>query len=53
MEQALAILQQKRQKAVELARPTVKQEKVKWELLKESLCYFDEDWNDLLHPTRA
>lgn len=50
MEQAIAILQQKGQKAVELAKQTVLQEHIEYKPLKEALRYFMEYWNDVLHP---
>jgi geranylgeranyl pyrophosphate synthase len=50
IEQSIAILQQKGQKAVKLARQTVLQEKIGYKPLKEALGYFMEDWNDVLHP---
>jgi geranylgeranyl pyrophosphate synthase len=50
MEQAIAILQQKGQKAVDLAKQTVLQEQIEYKPLKEALSYFMEDWNDVLHP---
>jgi len=50
MEQAIAILRQKGQKAVELAKKTVLQEQIEYKPLKEALGYFMKDWNDMLHP---
>lgn len=50
MEQAIAILQEKGQKAVELAKQAVMQERIQYKPLREALHYFIEDWNDVLHP---
>ena len=50
MEQAMAILQEKGQKSVELARQMVLQEPIEYKPFKEALNYFMKDWNDILHP---
>jgi geranylgeranyl pyrophosphate synthase len=50
MEKAISIMFQRGQKAVELARLEVLQEKVTYRPLQDALKYFIEDWNDFLHP---
>ncbi len=50
MERAISIMLQRGQKAVELARSEILQEKVTYTPLQEALKYFVEDWKDFLHP---
>jgi geranylgeranyl pyrophosphate synthase len=50
MERALAILQKRGRKALEAARDAVLQEQVEFKPLRESLLYFMEYWEDVLHP---
>lgn len=50
MDQAMAIIQEKGQKSVELARQIILKEPIEYEPFKEALSYFMKDWNDILHP---
>ncbi len=50
MEQAIAIIQERGQKSVELARQMVLQESIEYKPFKEALNYFMKDWNDIAHP---
>ena len=48
--QVKALLWEKGQRAVEMARQTVRQEKIPSEQLKEALEYFMSLWEDVAHP---
>lgn len=50
MVRAVAILREKGQKALELARNAVVQEEVEFRPFQESLHYFMQSWDDVLHP---
>ena len=50
MQKAGAMLQERGQAAVELARLTVLKEQIGYAPLQDALRYFIEGWNDVLHP---
>lgn len=50
MEKAIAILQERGRKALEAARMAVLQEEVDFQPFRESLRYFMDYWEDVLHP---
>jgi geranylgeranyl pyrophosphate synthase len=50
MEQAIAILRERGQEALEIAKNRIRQEEIEFKPLKEALGYFMEDWDDVLHP---
>jgi geranylgeranyl pyrophosphate synthase len=50
MERAIAILRERGQEALEAAKKTIVQEEIEFKPLKEALCYFMDDWEDVLHP---
>jgi len=51
MEQVTALLTERGQKALEIAKQSILQEKIRSELLHEALRYFMEEvWEDVLHP---
>jgi geranylgeranyl pyrophosphate synthase len=50
MEKAIAILRERGEKAVEIARTSILQEQIDYKPLKEALQYFIKDWEDVLHP---
>jgi geranylgeranyl pyrophosphate synthase len=50
MGRVIAILQERGQKALELAKQSVLQEKIEFRPLREALRYFMKDWKDVLHP---
>jgi geranylgeranyl pyrophosphate synthase len=50
MKKAIAILEKRGQKALELARQSIMQEEIEFEPLQKALRYFMDDWKDILHP---
>lgn len=48
--QVKALLWEKGQSALEIAKQTVKREKIPSEPIKDSLNYFIDSWNDVVHP---
>jgi len=52
MERVKAILIEKAQKSIELAKQSILQEDIEYEPIREALCYFMEEvWFDASHPT--
>jgi len=50
MKRAIAILRERGQEALEIAKKRISQEEIEFKPLKEALCYFMDDWEDVLHP---
>jgi hypothetical protein len=50
MEQGIAILRERGQEALEVAKKAILQEEIEFKPLREALRYFMKDWKDVLHP---